>query len=64
MERTISKLSWGKGNKLKEGHGGLPREGGVSWVEKKEKEDKEWKKKEISSYVWKGVVHERHVCKN
>jgi len=23
-----------------------------------------WKKKKINSYGWKGVVHERDVCKN
>ncbi len=26
LEQGISKLSWDKGNKLKQGHGGLPRE--------------------------------------
>ncbi len=36
MEQGISKLSLDKGNKLKEGHGGIPREG-VSCVCEKEK---------------------------
>jgi hypothetical protein len=39
--KRISKLSLDKGNKLKEGHGGLPK-GGTSLVcEKKEKKKKE-----------------------
>jgi len=35
-------------------------------LEKKKKEEKKCvkKKERISSYVWKGVVHERDVCKN
>jgi len=34
-------------------------------VGERKKEEKECvKKKKISSYVWKGVVHERDVCKN
>jgi hypothetical protein len=37
----------------------------ISWVEERKKEKKECvKKKRISSYVWKGVVHEKNVCKN
>ncbi len=36
MEQRISKLSLDKGNKLKEGHGGLPRER-VLWVCGKER---------------------------
>ncbi len=40
MEQGISKLSLDKGNKFKEGYGGLPREKifGV-WGEEKKKED-------------------------
>jgi hypothetical protein len=32
LEERISKLSLGKGNKLKEGHGDFSREKGVTWV--------------------------------
>jgi hypothetical protein len=32
LEERISKLSLGKGNKLKEGHGDFSREKGITWV--------------------------------
>ncbi len=35
MEQGISKLSLDKGNKLKEGHGGLPRRGNFVCMGKK-----------------------------
>jgi hypothetical protein len=35
--KRISKLSLDKGNKLKEGHGGLPKEGLLVYVKKKKK---------------------------
>ncbi len=46
MEQRISKLSLDKGNKLKEGHGGLPREKGVlcMWKKKKKKKLNGWKR--------------------
>ncbi len=62
MEQGISKLSLAKGNKLKEGHGGLPRER-IFFVYVK-KENKRMKCEEgFSSYVWRGV-HGKGVCKN
>jgi hypothetical protein len=36
--KRISKLSLDKGNKLREGHGGLPKRGLLGYVMKKEKE--------------------------
>jgi hypothetical protein len=36
--KRISKLSLDKGNKLKEGHGGLPKRGLRVYVKKKKKE--------------------------
>ncbi len=62
MEQGISKLSLDKGNKLKEGHGGLPRER-VSCVCEKEKKKRMKCEEGFSSYVWKGV-HGKGVCKN
>ncbi len=62
MEQGISKLSLDKGNKLKEGHGGLPREKvlGICGKEKKRRMKCE---EGFSSYVWRGV-HGKGVCKN
>ncbi len=62
MEQGISKLSLDKGNKLKEGHGGLPREGFFVCVWGEEKERKKCEEG-VSSYVWRGV-HGKGVCKN
>ncbi len=62
MEQGISKLSLDKGNKLKEGHGGLPRKR-VFCVCGKEKKRKMKCEEGFSSYVWKGV-HGKGVCKN
>ncbi len=59
MEQRISKLSLDKGNKLKEGHGGLPRENVLCVCGKERKCEGEF----FSSYVWKGV-HGKGVCKN
>ncbi len=62
MEQGISKLSLDKGNKLKEGHGGLPRERIFCvWGEKKKRRMK--CEEGFSSYVWRGV-HGKGVCKN
>ncbi len=56
---------WARGASSRKRHGGLPREKEVSWVRERKKEEKECvEKKGISSYGWKGVVHERYVCKN
>jgi hypothetical protein len=56
---------WARGTSSRKGHGGLLRERQVSWVGERKKEEKECvEKKIISFYVWKGVVHERDVCKN
>jgi hypothetical protein len=63
LEGRILKLPLGKGNKLKE----------RSWrFTKGERSILGWRKakgrkgmceKKINSYVWKGVVHEKDVCK-
>jgi hypothetical protein len=37
--KRISKLSLDKGNKFKEGHGGLPRKKALCVLEKKEREE-------------------------
>ncbi len=67
MEQRISKLSLDKGNKLKEGHGGLPKRriffGVVCGKEKKRKGKCE---EFVSSYVcknhaWKGCVQESNM---
>jgi hypothetical protein len=51
--KRISKLSLDKGNKLKEGHGGLPKGGLLMYVRKKKKRKKENECEEdyFSSYV-------------
>ncbi len=58
MEGRILKLPLGKGNKLKERSWRLTKGEGslLGWGKEKGRE-KMWKKKKISSYVWKGVVH-------
>jgi len=62
LEQRISKLSLDKGNKLKEGHGDLPREK-VLCVCGKEKKRKRCEGEFFSSYVWRGV-HGKGVYKN
>jgi hypothetical protein len=54
LEQGISKLSLNKGNKLKEGHAGLPKERFflVCGEEKKRRMKCE---EGFSSYVWRGV---------
>ncbi len=63
MEQRISKLSLDKGNKLKEGHGGLPRERVLCVCGKKKKRRGKCEGEFFSSYVWRGV-HGKGVCKN
>ncbi len=59
----ISKLSLDKGNKLKEGHGGLPRKRVLCvWGEEKKKGRMKCEEG-FRSYVWRGV-HGKGVCKN
>ncbi len=62
MEQGISKLSLDKGNKLKEAHGGLPRER-VSSVCGEGKKRKMKCEEGFSSYVWRSV-RGKSVCKN
>ncbi len=47
MEGRISKLPLDKENKFKEGHGGLPRERGVSCVGGRGKEENECVRKRL-----------------
>jgi len=63
--KRISKLSLDKGNKLKEGHGGLQRErtSGVCKGERKKKGGVCVRKVVFSSYVWRGA-HGKGVCRN
>jgi hypothetical protein len=69
LEQGISKLSLDKGNKLKEGDGGLPREK-VVCVWGKEKKGRRKCEEGFSSYVWRGVdgrgcariKHGRRLC--
>jgi len=64
LEGRISKLPLGKGNKFKERSWRLikGKRSILCWGKGKEGE---WMCEEkISSYVWKGVVHEKDVCKN
>ncbi len=63
MEQGISKLSLDKGNKLKEGHGGLPSKRILCVCGEKKKKKDEMRGRIFSSYVWKGV-HGKGVCKN
>ncbi len=62
MEQRILKLPLNKGNKLKEGHGGLLRER-IFCVCGEEKKRRMKCEEEFSSYVWRGV-HGKGVCKN
>ncbi len=60
LEQGISKLSLDKGNKLKEGHGGLPREKiFLCMWRRKKKEDEVWRR--IFVLMWGEVFMER-VC--
>ncbi len=71
--KRISKLSLDKGNKLKEGHGGLQRERiwGLCKRKKKGKKENVCEEGVFSSYVWRGahgrvcvgIKHERNLCK-
>jgi len=54
---------WTRGTSSRKGHGGLPRERRISCVGGRGKEENECVKKKISSYVWKGVIHGKDVCK-
>ncbi len=54
MEQGILKLSLDKGNKLKEGHGGLPRKR-ILCVCGEEKKRRMKCEEGFSSYVWRGV---------
>jgi hypothetical protein len=62
LEQKILKLSLDKGNKLKEGHGSLPRER-VLCVCGKEGKRRRCAEEIFSSYMWRGV-HGKGVCKN
>jgi hypothetical protein len=62
LEQRISKLSLDKGDKLKEGHGGLPRER-VLCVYGKERKKRRCEEEFFSFYVWR-TVHGKGVCKN
>jgi len=62
LEQRISKLSLDKGNKLKEGHGGLPRERVLCVCGNKGKR-RRCEEEIFSSYMWRGV-HGKGVCKN
>jgi len=62
LEQGISKLSLDKGKKLKEGHGGLPRER-IFCVCEEETKRRMKCEEGFSSYVWKRFM-EKCVCKN
>jgi hypothetical protein len=59
--KRISQLSLDKGNKLKEGHGGLPKRGLLGYVKKKGTRRGVRKIIIFSSYVWRGA-HGKCVC--
>ncbi len=63
--KRISKLSLDKGNKLKEGHGGLRKRGLLVYVKKRKKKGRRMSVRKIvfSSYVWRGA-HGKCVCKD
>jgi hypothetical protein len=63
LEGRISKLPLDKGNKLKERIWRLTKKEGsfLGWGKGKGREG--MCEEKISSYVWKGVVHEKDVCK-
>ncbi len=63
MEQGILKLSLDKGNKLKEGHGGLPRREDFLCVWEEEKKRRMKCEEGFNSYVWRDV-HGKGVCKN
>jgi hypothetical protein len=60
LEQGISKLSLDKGNKLKEGHGGLPRERFFGVCEKEKKR----KMKCVEMCSWKRCVQESNMEKS
>ncbi len=65
MEQGISKLSLDKGNKLKEGHGGLPRERFFFWVVcVKEKKRRKKCEEFVLVHMCGEVFMEKCVCKN
>jgi hypothetical protein len=53
---------WTRRTSSRRGHRGLPKGEGSILRFGKEKEENECEK-EINSYVWKGVVHGKDVCK-
>jgi hypothetical protein len=65
LEGRILKLPLGKGKKFKERSWKLTKgEGNLLGWEKEKGRKGMCEKEKINSYVWKGVVHERDVCKN
>ncbi len=72
--KRISKLSLDKGNKLKEGHGGLPKRGLLRYVKEKKKKKKERKECEEDCFlvlmcgevlmgsVCVTIKHEKNLC--
>jgi len=63
LEGRISKLPLDKGNKFKERSWRFTKGKGniLCWGKGKGRE--KMCEEKISSYVWKGVVHEKDVCK-
>jgi hypothetical protein len=53
---------WTRGTSSRKGHGGLPKEKGVSCVEKRGKEENECVRK-ILVFMCAKVAHEKDVCK-
>jgi len=63
IEAKDLKAFIGQGNKIKEGHGGLPRERILCVCGKEKKKRGKCEGIFFSSYVWRGV-HGKGVCKN
>ncbi len=63
LEGRISKLPWDKEDKFKEGSWRLTK-GRREYLAFWEGKGRKWVcEKKINSYVWKGVVHGKNVCK-
>jgi hypothetical protein len=59
----FSNFHWTRRTSSRKGHGSLPKGEGSILRFGKEKEENECVRKKINSYVWKGVVYGKDVCK-
>jgi hypothetical protein len=60
--KSISKFSWDKGNKLREGHGGLPKGRLIVYVKKKKKKGRRMNVRKIVLVLMCAEVLMGRVC--